>query len=255
MESSVRRVTEESAAAPFPLLLHPEWADRWPWLVQGITGAGPGCDWDLALFGPAPAGPVMERWEVLRDALPVLGIVHARQVHGSAIRFHDQSLQGLHLALHCDGHLTRMPGLLLAVSVADCVPAYLVAPEIRAVGVLHAGWRGAAAGVLEAGVHAFRDRLGVGPDSLHLHLGPSICGACYEVGPEVHRALGEPVPDGPEPVDLAGNLGRRAVAAGIPHPAVTRSFHCTRCGAAALFSHRGGDAGRQVAFVAVAGGR
>lgn len=249
----MRSVTEEAAAAPFPVLVHREWAERWSWLVQGITAAGAEGDWDLALFGTAPAGAVLDRWEVLGGALPARGVVHARQVHGSAVRLHERSFQGLNVAPPCDGHVTRVPGLLLVVSVADCVPVYLVAPEVRAVAALHAGWRGAATGILEAGIQAFRDHLGVDPASLHLHLGPSICGGCYEVGPEVHRALGEPVPATPVPVDLPANLGRRAVAAGIPSSAVTRSSHCTLCGDAGLFSHRGGDAGRQMAFIGVAG--
>lgn len=253
MESDARWITEEAAAAPFPLLVHREWAERWPWLVQGITGRGPGGDWDLALFGGGAGGVVLDRWEVLAGALPVRGAVHARQVHGAGVRCHAASAEGLHLAPPCDGHLTRSPGLLLTVSVADCVPAYLVAPDVRGVAVVHAGWRGAAAGILEAAVASFRDHLGVGADRLHLHLGPAICGTCYEVGPEVHRALGEPVPGGPTPVDLAENLARRGKAGGIPREAVTRSTHCTLCGDAGLFSHRGGDAGRQMALVGVAG--
>ncbi|HSG47370.1 MAG TPA: polyphenol oxidase family protein [Longimicrobiales bacterium] len=253
MDSNGRWITEEAVAAPFPLLVHREWAERWPWLVQGITGRGTRDHWDLALFGDDAAGAVMDRWEVLAGTLPVRGAVHARQVHGAAVRYHAVGLEGLNLVPPCDGHLTRAPGLLLTVSVADCVPVFLVAPGVRAVAAVHAGWRGTAAGILEGAVASFRDRLGVGPGDLHIHLGPAICGACYEVGPEVHEALGEPVPPVPGPVDLADNLARRGIAEGIPPEAVTRSTHCTRCGEAGLFSHRGGDAGRQMAFVGVAG--
>src|SRR5690606_18360795 len=101
-----------------------------------------------------------------------------------------------------DGHATRAPGLLLAVSVADCVPVSLVDPERRAVALLHAGWRGAAAGILERGLEVLAERLLARPEDLHVHLGPAICGGCYEVGPEVHRALGLPEPPAPAPVDL-----------------------------------------------------
>lgn len=252
MEPNVRRLTEEPAATPFPLLRHPEWAERWPWLVQGITAAGPEKAWDLSLFGAAPAGAVLQRWDALGRVLPVSGIAHARQVHGTSIHVHRHGVEGLHLAPECDGHLTAAAGLLLAVSVADCVPVYVVAPTVPAVGLVHAGWRGAAEGILESALANFSDRLGASPEGLCVHLGPSICGTCYEVGPEVHRALGEPVPSHPEPVDLAGNLVRRALAAGVPASAVTRSTLCTRCGDADLFSHRGGDAGRQMALIGLA---
>lgn len=253
MDSTVRWITEERASAPFPLLVHREWCERWPWLVQGITAKGPDPAWDLALFGGGRAGDVMDRWEVVAGALPVRGVAHARQVHGAAVRLHPTAVGGLRLVPPCDGHLTRIPGLLLTVSVADCVPVYLVAPEARAVAAVHAGWRGTAAGILECAVESFRDRLGVASGDLHLHLGPAICGTCYEVGPEVHGALGEPLPSAPAPVDLAENLARRGIAAGIRPASVTRSRHCTRCGDAGLFSHRGGDPGRQLAFLGVAG--
>lgn len=252
MQPPVDVITEELATGPAPLLVHREWAERWPWLVQGTTARGPADSWDLALFGGAAGGAIQDRWAILLDGLPVLGVVHARQIHGPGLRFHRDAHTGLRLAPPGDGHLTVAPGLLLAVSVADCVPVFIVAPERRAVAVVHAGWRGAAAGIVEAAVVAFRDRLGVRPDGLHVHLGPSICRDCYEVGPEVFRALGESEPAGPRPLDLRRNLAARTVGAGVPVGAVTRSAHCTRCGDVPLFSHRGGDTGRQIGLVGVA---
>ena len=150
----------------------------------------------------------------------------------------------------CDGHATAAAGLMLAVTVADCVPAFLVAPAQRAIAVLHAGWRGAAAGVLEAGLEALAG-VGAAPGDLFLHLGPSICGRCYEVGPEVFTALGLPAPDRPRPLDLRSALAHRAVTLGISPRRVSVSRHCTRCTDSGLFSHRGGDVQRQVGFLAV----
>lgn len=249
-----RVLSETPAATPFPALELEEWRSRWPWLLQGITTAGAGGEWDMALFGEGATKAAVDRWETLIQALPVQGVAHARQVHGSAVRVHGPGEPGLRLVPRCDGHLTRVPGLLLAATVADCVPAYLVAPESRTVGVVHAGWRGAAGGILEGAIGRLRDRFGSPASELHVHLGPSICGDCYEVGPEVFDALGEPVPDGPEMLDLRGNLARRAVARGVPRERVTVSAHCTRCGPAALFSHRGGNMERQIAFIGVARG-
>lgn len=146
-----------------------------------------------------------------------------------------------------DGHLTDVPGLLLAVSVADCVPVSVVSPSRRVVAALHAGWRGAAAGILEAGIRRMADEFAAEPADLHVHLGPAICGACYEVGPEVHAALrpDAPPPAAPTPVDVRAVLAERAVAAGVAPENVTVSAHCTLHGHD-FFSHRGGAACRQM---------
>ena len=141
--------------------------------------------------------------------------------------------------------------MLLAVTVADCVPVYLVDPEHRAVALLHAGWRGTAAGIVEAGVATLAAQFGTLPTDLHLHLGPAICGDCYEVGPEVFRALGLSEPSGPEPVDVRAVLTGQAHALGVRHGRVSFSGACTLCGDGGYFSHRRGDRERQVAFLGI----
>lgn len=242
-------VTEVVRDGPVPGLTHPAWRERHPWLGQGITARGGGpTPFDLALFGDAAGRAALERWTALRTAAGAASAVHARQVHGAVVRHHRDAVPGLHLPEPCDGHLTRTPGVLLGVTVADCVPVTLVAVEVRAVAVLHAGWRGAAAGIVASGVQALRDRLGVAPDGLEAHLGPSICGACYEVGPEVHEQLGLAVPSGPTPVDLRRVLARDLRDAGLGADGVTVSTWCTRCGDSPFFSHRGGDRERQVSW-------
>jgi hypothetical protein len=179
------------------------------------------------------------------------GVALAGQVHGREVRTHAVVRPGLLVGPPADAHVTREAGLLVAVTVADCVPAFLVAERGREVAMVHAGWRGAAAGILERAVTVMGERFGTSPGELALHLGPSICGACYEVGAEVHEALGLPVPDGPTPVDLPANLAGRARDLGIPDAEITRSTWCTLCGPEDLFSHRGGDAGRQIGFLGV----
>ncbi len=236
-----------------PGFSHPEWSRRFPWLVQGTTGRGdPDDPFDLGIFsGASPASAVLAHWEALRALTGLERAVHARQVHGAAVRFHRAGPPGLHLADACDGHATADAGVLLAVSTADCVPVSLIDPTRPAVAIVHAGWRGAAAGVLERGVAVLMERTGARPGDLFVHLGPAICGACYEVGPEVFEALGLDPPDAPAPLDLRDALARRAVAAGVEPGRVSISEHCTRCGEPSLFSHRGGDRQRQVGYVGI----
>jgi copper oxidase (laccase) domain-containing protein len=126
---------------------------------------------------------------------------------------------------------------------------FVVDPVRRVVALLHAGWRGAAGGILEAGVAMMADRAGSRVEDLHVHHGPAVCGSCYEVGPEVFSALGLPEPLGPTPVDLRRALARRAVALGVPADHISISSHCTLCDQGAFFSHRGGDRARQVGFL------
>lgn len=220
----------------------PSWG-RFPWLVQGTTGAAAS---DLGLFGAAAAGAVHARWRALQHALGMPRAVHSRQVHGAAVLEHDDPAPGLLIAAGHDGHVTGTPGVLLTVSVADCVPIFVVDPDRRRVALLHGGWRGTAAGIVEAGVRA----LASGSRSLRAHLGPAICGACYEVGPEVHEALGLPVPDRSSPVDLRAVHAGRLLQAGVPPEHVTVSEHCTRCGDG-FFSHRAGDRERQLGVLGV----
>ena len=242
----------EMATDEPPALVHPPWAEAFPWLVQGTTTRGSDTrPYDLGLFsGGAPTDEVERRWEELAAAVGMAGVAHARQVHGSRVRVHAGRARGLELVGECDGHITSEPGVLLAVTTADCVPVFFVDERRRRVGIVHAGWRGVAAGILEEAI-ATTSQLGSARADLHLHMGPAICGACYEVGPEVHAALGLPAPSGPTPVDLRVVLAERAVRGGVPRERVTVSAHCTRCTGSGLFSHRGGDPHRQAGYIGI----
>lgn len=250
-KSAVRPgIREEMVAREPPLLGRADWREEYPGLVQGITlrhGAG-GEPFDLRLDGPSPTEEVLGRWERLRESLGVTTVVRSRQVHGGGVRVARAGGVGVLFGPPGDGHLTRDPGVLLTVSVADCVPVYLLGPRSRAVGLLHAGWRGTAGGILEAGVASMWDRFGIRPDELHVHLGPAIGGDRYEVGPEVYRALGLADPGAPAPLDLRAHLGDRARAAGVRTDRIGVSQVCVRQDSR-FFSHRGGDAGRQVAVL------
>lgn len=244
-----RRVREIPAPG-LPMVVHPGWGEEFPWLVQGCTTRGtPDDPFDLALYGRASEPrAVLARWEGLLRGTGLSRAFHAHQVHGAAVRFHRRCEPGLHLAEPCDGHAAGEADVLLAVTTADCVPISVVDPARRAVALLHAGWRGTAAGILERGVAVLGERMACDPRNLHVHLGPAICGRCYEVGPEVFTALGLDAPESPEPVDLRRVLAHRALAVGVAAHNVTVSEYCTRCGDG-FFSHRGGDPRRQAGFL------
>ena len=260
--SPVVHVTERLHSEGLPLVVHPDWQAEFDWLVQGTTVCPRERGFDLALFGAAPAGEVLGRWEVLRQKLGFKALVHARQVHEATVRFHDDGRRpgGLVLSEPCDGHLTRTPGLGLTVALADCVPVTLVHAQRRAVALLHAGWRGAVAGIVARGVEAFKWRLGAKAGELRAHLGPAICGRCYEVGPEVHQALRGESPPAAMPIDVRAILCGQLLEAGVPNDQITVSTHCTRCESGdgdrgfGFYSHRAGAVGRQIALAGIVRG-
>ncbi|MCH7934423.1 MAG: polyphenol oxidase family protein [Gemmatimonadetes bacterium] len=243
----------EEIAPGVPLYRVTDWADRFPWLFAGITHAGADPDpFDLRLFGEPASQLAPGRWRDLLRASAFTAIVHARQVHETRIVVHDGVGKGVREAGGAaDGHATADSGVLLAVTVADCVPVYLLAADARAVALLHAGWRGTAAGILPRGIALLGKKWGTDPGNLLVHLGPAICGECYEVGSEVFGALGLEVPPDPAPVDMRAALARQAKAAGVPSESITVSDVCTLCGGSNLFSHRAGRSERQVAVLGI----
>ena len=195
-----------------------------------------------------PAADVTAAFDALRAAIPgMTGVVVSPQVHGRGLHIHDRLPQPVTVAPEADGHLTRTAGILVTVTVADCVPVFVRHARSGWVGVLHAGWRGAAQRILRAAVELL-GRSGVTPETIAIHCGVSICGACYEVGPEVHEAVGQPRPSGPAPLDLRSVIATQAAALGVR--SITVSGLCAR-EHRAFHSHRGskGGPGRMAAYV------
>lgn len=243
-------------ASPFPLFENLSWQEQNPGLVAGITAAGA----DFGIGTTSSVGDFFATHAALTRQLGFRATAMVYQIHGSrivdvngaiaAITEIDGGTPHFHLAGRADGLLASEDGVLLAVTAADCVPVYLLESSRRLVGLLHAGWRGVAAGVLEKAIERASGKWPGIVSKLRIHLGPAICGACYQVGSEVAVALDLPA-DRYRSVDLRSLLVDRAVAAGIDRGRITVSPWCTRCGGDRFFSHRGskGRAGRMLAFI------
>ncbi|HSS45077.1 MAG TPA: peptidoglycan editing factor PgeF, partial [Thermoanaerobaculia bacterium] len=181
-------------------------------------------------------------------------IVRASQVHGNtAVVVRDAPSAGsIQDAGKCDILVTDLPGVALVVQTADCVPILLTGP--RAIGTVHAGWRGSAQNAAGAAVRALGE-LGAEPRSLSARLGPAIGACCYEVGGEVAAQFAgqflRSSCEGRYRLDLhAVNRGQLEAAGVLPenifsHPA------CTRCSGEKFASYRrdGAAAGRMIALV------
>jgi polyphenol oxidase len=127
--------------------------------------------------------------ELLRRLIPDEP-VWLRQVHGAAIADLDAAYGGF----AADGSVTRTPGTVCAVLTADCLPVLLADRDSRVVAAAHAGWRGLAAGAIEAAVAKLR----IDPASVLAWLGPAIGPRAFEVGSEVVAAFCDPDPGAAE---------------------------------------------------------
>ena len=219
-------------------------------VTAGITTRQGG--YSLGLWTSDPSEQVMTRWRAFRDSFAPQfpTVVHGHQVHGDVVRWYENLPPGWLVVEGVDGHATGQPGVLLTVTVADCVPIYLVAPARGVIALLHAGWRGVAGGMLDRGLAALEQN-GVSPSELVMHCGVSICGACYEVGYEVaERLTGRPHTAATK-VDLRALLADRARALGIRD--VSISPHCSAHEPEQFHSHRrsGGRDGRMIAYLGV----
>lgn len=192
-----------------------------------------------------PVSAVLGRWNGLVAATRELGarqFASATQVHGADFVPHAPAWEGWLRCPSVDGHAWRHAGMAAAVTVADCVPVFLAHPS-GAGALLHSGWRGTVAGITERAI-AWLGQQGLAAGTLRLHLGPAICGACYEVSPDVYGQLTGSAVEAPTTVDLRAVIADRARALGVTQVGI--SDWCTKCAPDQLYSHRGGDDGRQL---------
>ena len=169
------------------------------------------------------------------------------QVHGCGVVAATDAVQ------EGDGIWTTTPGVKIGVRVADCVPILLAGPLPGGrpwIAALHAGWRGATAGILRKGVGIFMEQ-GGHPEDLAWALGPAIQRCHFEVGEEViEAAMADPAwqdglrsegPRGRPHLDLPGFLKAQAADQGLD-PAKDGSVGlCTLCRRELFWSYRGGD--------------
>ncbi|MEA2626296.1 MAG: purine-nucleoside/S-methyl-5-thioadenosine phosphorylase / adenosine deaminase [Candidatus Binatota bacterium] len=136
----------------------------------------------------------VERWSDVRGLEHGFGgrvgpvpadVVTLRQVHGTTVL----DVRDVVDKPPGDGLVTGSAEHMVGVWTADCVPVLLVAPTARVAAAVHSGWRGSAAGVVEAAIALLESRWDVRSCEVAAALGPAIGGCCYEVGEDVRDAL------------------------------------------------------------------
>jgi polyphenol oxidase len=293
----------------------PGW-ERYPWLRHGFSARTGGVSdiygegsLNLGWTKEDEAANVVEnrRRFLAEVACGSAALVGLRQIHSGAIRTVERGEAGLREqiftgaletaqgrpVLRGDGLMTDVPGVMLGVGVADCVPVLVADVRKRAVAAFHAGWRGTLARIVERGIGTMRLRYGSRPQDMVAVVGPSIGACCYSVGEEVRFEFesqfgyapelfsevydSDPVREkypllfltarapghsniGPQiHLDLGEANRRQLVDAGVPAKRITALRECTACARVGTrlkyFSHRGesGFAGRMMGMVGVAG--
>jgi polyphenol oxidase len=194
---------------------------------RGGVSEGPFASLNLGRATDDDPDRISENRERVRAQTGAARLAQGRQVHGTRV------LVDADEPREADGQVTTRSGVAAIVLVADCLPVALATPG--SVGMVHAGWRGLAAGVLEAGVAA----LGGGP--VAAAIGPGIGPCCYEVGDDVRAVFGT----SERTLDLKAIARARLRAAGVDE--VHDCDLCTACDPERFFSHRRdrGVTGRQ----------
>lgn len=173
-----------------------------------------------------------------------------RQVHGTAVVIEPDGQEP-----EADAAVTATPGTVLAILTADCLPVVFARQDGREIAAAHAGWRGLAAGVLEATVAAMQ----APPGTLQAWLGPAAGPAAYEIGEEVFEAFVARDPQaeaafvatrpGHWRVDLPALARMRLAQAGLAPARIHGGGHCTLSDAR-FFSHRRDQRSGRIATLA-----
>ena len=159
----------------------------------------------------------------------------------------------------CDGLVTNTPGMALVVFTADCTPILLHDPVTGAVGAVHAGWRGTAAGIAQKTVQAMHLHYGCDPANICAAIGPNIKQCCFETDEDVPQAILQSLGEAAKPhITQNGNkyhLDLTAINAAFLRRAgvcnIEAAPQCTRCNPERFWSARvhGNDRGSQGAVI------
>jgi hypothetical protein len=288
---TIPRVGREAAGVvspdgALPILRSQLLADL-PWVVLGFTRRVAGLGSADGNIGYSAPRDQSDAWTMRQQWASAIGVdpeqfVTTGQVHGANVvrvetgHAGQGARPGSGRVGLADAMITDAPNVALLSLHADCLPIFLVDPVRRAIGVVHAGWRGTVVDVAGAAVRAMAESWGSEPGELLAVLGPAIGPCCYEVGAEVvdawsaragdrttlalhppRRNRSGDGGDADQPsvhLDLAAANALLLNAAGVGDDQIERLNICTRCDADAWFSHRaqGATTGRFGAVIAIA---
>jgi len=253
---------------------------KFPWLVHGFSTRSGGASkaygknsLNLGFTKEDTRSAVEKNRAIFQKSIAATNwpMATLKQVHGDVI-YRVGSPEDCANPCTGDGLITNVPGILLAIQTADCLPVLLVDPRKRAVGAFHAGWRGTFKRIVEKGVGAMQQHFGSDPKKILAAIGPGIHACCYEVGRDLRTQFEaqfsyakelfievsnyDPVREkypmlfltarapghsdlGPQiHLDLVDANRRQLLDAGVPAKNISASDLCTSCRTDLLFSYR-----------------
>ncbi len=224
---------------------------------RGGVSPAPYASLNLGFHTPDQPEHVRENRRRLLEALgwQLDQLAESHQVHGKEVLVVEAagSYQG-HDAL-----VTNRPGILLGIKIADCTPILLFDPVRRVIGAAHAGWRGAAAGVVGRTLEVMAENFGVRPGDCFAYVGVCMDAASYEVDADVADHFPAAFKRWAEArgkflLDLKGANRAQLRAAGLPEAQIEVSAFSTVLHNEDYFSHRKekGRTGRQMALIGLA---
>jgi len=186
-------------------------------------------------------------------------IMKLKQVHSGIVADIDDT-SAANDAVEADAAITNLPGVMLAVQTADCVPILVSEVSGKAIGAIHAGWRGTAARIAETTILRLREKFSIEPWNLVASIGPHIGVCCYEVGNDVVDEMANPAVfemkhEWAKPhLNLAAANRQQLLDAGVPEQNIEISSLCTRCRADLFHSYRrdGKSMGHMLSVIGIA---
>jgi len=205
-------------------------------------------------------GAVRENRRKMRKALGLpMEPVTLRQSHGDSVvvvRSGDQ-IRLSSVPAPADAFVTILRQVPLMVLTADCLPVVVLDAVTPALGLVHAGWRGTALGILAKTIRKMAEEFGTRPGNCLVAVGPGISPGCYEVGVEVRDAFRNSFPyweeilspagEGHWKADLREANRRQALDVMVQNAGVSVCSYCTHCETGYFYSARrdGNEGGRQ----------
>lgn len=197
---------------------------------------------------------VIENWNRFLHSAGIYqkDFVCGKQVHGNKVHIAKASdlrpAYGKGEMNECDGYITNLKNVPLAIFTADCVPLLLEDDKAHVIGAIHCGWRSTVSDIEKNAIDAFVS-LGSTPSDIHAAIGPAIDKCCFEVGGEVvdavrgliNDATNEYVTaksDGKYMLDLRGVVRHRLITLGLNGENIELVGGCTMCHPDRYFSHR-----------------
>lgn len=163
----------------------------------------------------------------------------------------------------CDGLITNEPNVALTVFSADCTPVLLYDPVHRAIGAVHAGWRGTAAAIPAKAVQKMMQEFGTNPEDVCAAIGPCISQCCFETDEDVPNAMRNSFGTAAEafirPVGVKYYVNLKGLNAlalqQIGVKKIDIADECTACQPHRFWSHRrvGGERGSLAAIIMLKG--